>query len=42
MLLTSESVFIIGGGKVAFDAAGVAHRNGTVTITMACLEQLTA
>lgn len=34
-----ESVFIIGGGNVAFDAAGVAHRNGTVTITMACLEQ---
>ncbi len=32
-----ERVFIIGGGNVAFDAAGTAHRAGT-GVTMACLE----
>ena len=31
-------VFIMGGGNVAFDAAGVAHRLGAETVTMACLE----
>ena len=32
-----ERVFVIGGGNVAFDAAGTAHRAGTA-VTMACLE----
>ena len=31
-------VFVMGGGNVAFDAAGVAHRLGAETVTMACLE----
>lgn len=32
------SVLILGGGNVAFDAAGTAHRNGVKHILMACLE----
>jgi len=33
-----DSVLILGGGNVAFDVAGVAHRNGIKRIMMACLE----
>ncbi len=31
-------VFVMGGGNVAFDAAGAAHRLGAQSLTMACLE----
>lgn len=33
-----ESVLVLGGGNVAFDAAGTAHKHGVKRIMMACLE----